>query len=110
MTQTLIVVTRSGAVIVFLPEKHTGPIPKNALAAEVVLRVHPLQSIAFVSVRPATVTSHPKGMMSGMVLVQASVVDEAHDVTVVVASTVGVGVAHPFERSVNCSSEYKLLE
>ena len=106
MAQTLIVVTESDAVLVFLPKKHTGPMPKKALTTEVVLRAQPPQSIDSIAVDPATVIAHPNLTTSVIVLVQASVLavleDSAHEVTVVVASTVGVGagVAHPYSMSI----------
>jgi hypothetical protein len=88
--------------------------PKKALTTEVVLRAQPPQSIIFVAVEPATVMAHPNGSISVIVVVQASVLaaleDDAHEVTVAVASTVRIGVAHSFERLANSSSECNGLE
>ena len=100
------VAVKSPSVLVFLPLKQTGPMPKNGFTADVVVRAHPLQSIACVMVCPAATIEHPKGSRLVMVCVHGAlaprlvlssavhevlnVVEGAQDVTVAVASTVRV--------------------
>lgn len=84
--------------MVCLPKKHTGPIPKNPLATEVVFKAHPLQSIVSVSDEPGDVIAHPNGSTFVTIFVQ-DWEDNAHEVTVVVASAVGTGVAHSLDKS-----------
>lgn len=91
------IAVKSGSVVVFFSLKQTGPMPKKAFGTVVVLRTKPSHSIVFVLVSPAAVIEHPNGSVSVKVRVQMSIADDcAQELSVVVDSTVGVGVGHPY--------------